>query len=66
MVFIIFVRLNGVLTMNIQELRNMFPQETNTFSYLLDDWDTLYRQVDRIARRCQMYQQQLQHQIQRH
>lgn len=44
----------------------MFPQETNTFSYLLDDWDTLYRQVDRIARRCQMYQQQLQHQIQRH
>lgn len=44
----------------------MFPQETNTFSYLLDDWDTLYRQVDRTARRCQMYQQQLQHQIQRH
>lgn len=38
----------------------MFPQETNTFSYLLDDWDTLYRQVEKMARHCQMFQQQLQ------
>lgn len=30
MVFIIFVRLNGVLTMNIQELRNMFPALSRT------------------------------------